>query len=346
MNRYPFLLAGALLVLLAAPARAQNSPGGETITKKGTTSAQFLKLGVGSRAIALGGSYVSLANDLSALYWNPAGLSSIQGSTVQLAHTDYLAGVNYNFAAFGTSLGTAGVLAASLIYLDSGEMEVRTASQPEGTGEQFNVRNMALQLSYGRALTDKFSMGATVKYIQESIWHSSASAMAFDIGLLFVTPYDRLRLGASMANFGPKMQLSGRDILFSQDPTPDQEGNVEIVNSAFLMDAHPLPLIFRLGLSWDAISTADHRIVLMTDAAHPNDNAEYMSVGAEYSFRDLIALRSGYRNLFEPDGEQGLTFGAGLSLRLDRNLRLGFDYAYADFGRLEETHWLTVDLMF
>jgi opacity protein-like surface antigen len=112
------------------------------------------------------------------------------------------------------------------------------------------------------------------------------------------------------------------------------------------MDAHPLPLIFRIGLAWDAVALQDHSIVLMTDAAHPNDNSEYMNVGAEYSFRDLIALRAGYRNLFEIDGEQGLTFGAGLNLRLDRSLRIRFDYAYADFGRLNETHWLTLDLSF
>ncbi len=345
MKRVALLCVGVLLTAL--PVLAQDdSPGTSTITKKGTTAAQFMKLGVGSRAIALGGSFVAQADDLSALYWNPAGLTSITGGAVQLAHTRYLAGVDYNFAAFGTNLGGAGVLAASLIYLDSGSMEVRTAERPEGTGEEFHVRNLALQLSYGRALTDRFSIGGTVKFIQETIWHSNASAMAFDIGLLFVTPYDRLRLGASMANFGPKMQMSGRDILFSQDPGLDQEGNVEIVNAEFLMEQHPLPLIFRLGLSWDAITAPDHRITLMTDAAHPNDNAEYVNVGAEYSFRNLIALRSGYRNLFEPDGEQGLTFGAGLYLRIDRDLRLGFDYAYADFGRLEETHWLTLDLTF
>lgn len=323
-----------------------NSPDRNTITKKGTTAAQFLKIGVGSRAIALGGSYVALANDLSALYWNPSGLAGMQGSAVQLARTDYLAGVNYNFAAFGTNLGTGGTIAASLIFLDSGDMQVRTAQQPEGTGEEFDVQNLALQVSYGRALTDKFMIGGTLKFIQETIWHSSASAVAFDIGLLFTTPYDRLRLGAVMANFGPKMQMSGRDILFSEDPSPNAEGNVEIVNAEFLTEEHPLPLIFRLGLSWDAISTPDHTIVLMTDAAHPNDNSEYVNFGAEYDFRNLIALRVGYRNLFEEDGEEGLTFGAGLNLTIDRTLKLGFDYAYADFGRLDETHWLTLNLSF
>lgn len=348
VSRYVGLFIFAITLTHGLQSRlfAQQVPGGNTITKVGTTSAQFLKIGVGAKAIALGGTFVAQANDLSALYWNPAGLATLTGSSVQLAQTRYLAGIDYSFAGFGTNLGNAGTIAASLLFLDSGEMQVRTEERPEGTGERFDVQNFAIQLSYARALTDRFSVGTTVKYIQESIWNSSASAIAFDIGVLFTTPYENLRLGANMANFGPKMKMSGRDILFSTDPNINQEGNVEIVNAEFLLDEHPLPLIFKIGLAWDAVKLADHTIVLMTDASHPNDNSEYVNFGAEYSFRDLIALRSGYRNLFEEDGEQGLTFGAGLNIRLDRSLRIRFDYAYADFGRLEETHWLSVDLSF
>ncbi len=340
------VLGFCLLMLLPGKSQAQNGPNDETITKVGTTAAQFLKIGVGAKAIALGGTFVAQANDLSALYWNPAGLSNLTGSALQLARTDYLAGISYNFVGFGTNLGAAGTIAASLIFLDSGSMVVRTEEMPEGTGEEFDVQNLALQVSYGKALTDKFSVGTTIKFIQETIWHSSATAIAFDIGVLFTTPYENLRLGANMANFGPKMRMEGRDILFSEDPNPTQEGNVEIVNAQFLTDGHPLPLIFRIGLAWDAIKLPDHTIVILTDAAHPNDNSEYLNVGVEYSFRNLIALRSGMRNIFETDGEQGLTFGAGLNFRIDRSLRIRFDYAYADFGRLEETHWLTLDLSF
>ena len=352
MRRYGFILI--VLALAAMPARAQDdggdtpggSPDGGTITKVGTTSAQFLKLGVGARAIALGGSFVAEASDLSALYWNPAGLAKLRGNALQLAHTEYLAEINYNFAAFGANMGDLGTLAFSIIFLDSGNMDVRTEDRPEGTGEQFKVQNFALQVSYGRTLTDRFSIGGTFKYIQERIWHSTASTVAFDVGTLFTTPYPRLRLGASMSNFGPKMRLDGRDILFSEDPNPNTDGNVEIVNAQFSTDRHPLPLLFRVGLAWDAYRTADHRLLVSTDAAHPNDNSEYLNLGAEYSFRDLLALRGGYRNLFEKDGEQGFTFGAGLNLRVDRSLRARFDYAYADFGRLTQTHWFTMELAF
>jgi hypothetical protein len=342
------VLALLAVVVLTSSAFAQGTTEGpdRKITKVATTGAQFLKLGYGARATSLGGSYVADANDLSALYWNPAGLAQITGSAVQLSRTEYLADIKYSNVAFGTNVGDMGVIAASIIYLDSGEMEVRTENEPEGTGERFKVQDFALQLSYSRFLTDRFSLGTTVKYVQEQIWHSSASAVAFDIGVLFSTPFKGVRLGASIANFGSKMTMSGRDIIFSADPDPVQDGTADIINSQFLTDGQSMPLMFRIGLSWDAISTSNHRIRLLTDAAHPNDNSEYVNLGAEYSFRDLIAFRGGYKNLFEEDGEQGLTFGAGINVRLDKALRARFDYAYADFGRLESTHWFTVDLQF
>lgn len=352
LYRIPALVPALALVFTVTASTApcafgQDADGPDRkITKVGTTSAQFLKLGVGARAVSLGGTFVADASDLSALYWNPAGLSQLQGSAVQLAHTQYVVDVAYNYAAFGTRLGNAGTIAASVIMLDSGEMDVRTIEQPEGTGERFDARSMAIQLSYGRALTDRFSIGTTAKYLLEQIWHSSANAFAIDFGVLFTTPYDALKLGASIANFGPKMQMTGRDIIFSEDPDPSNEGNVDIVNSQFLTEKFDLPLLFRIGLAWDAFNTENHRLRLLTDAAHPNDNSEYVNVGGEYSFRDLIAFRGGYRNLFEEDGEKGLTFGAGLNVRIDRSLRARFDYAYADFGRLEATHWFTFDLQF
>ena len=339
----------ALMVLATSAVWAQDdpaSPDTETITRVGTTAAQFLKLGAGARAIALGGAQVAEGRDLSTLYWNPAGLARLNNSNVQLNLTRYLADINYNMVAFGTEIRGIGSVGLSLILLDSGDMEVRTESEPEGTGELFKTQSFALQATYARNLTDLFSIGGSLKYIRETIWHSSASAFAFDIGTLFTTPFDGVRLGASMSNLGPKMRMDGRDILFSEDPSPNTDGTAEIVNAQYRMDAHSLPLIFRVGVAWDAYDSGTHRVLLTTDAAHPNDNAEYINAGFEYSFRELLAVRVGYRNLFEPDSEQGLTAGASLQLRVDRSIRTSFDYAYADFGRLTQTHWFTVNISF
>jgi type IX secretion system protein PorV len=332
--------------ITSAQTLGPSDEGTQTITKVATTAAQFLKIGVGARAIGMGGTFVAEASDLSAIYWNPAGIAKLGGAAVQFNRTQYLADVSYSVAAFGADLGAMGAIGVSLVFLDSGDMAVRTTANPTGTGERFKVQDLALQLTYGRALTDRFSIGGTLKFVREQIWHSSASAMAFDVGILFTTPYRDLRLGASMANFGPKMQMDGRDILFSQDPGIEESGNVEVVNAEFLTDKHPLPLIFRVGLAWDAVTTSNHRVVVLTDAAHPNDNSEYVNLGGEYSFRNLIFLRGGFRNAFETDGQQGLTLGAGINLRVDRAVRAQFDYAYADFGILEQTHWYSFNLTF
>ena len=346
VSRLALILA---LCNLTVPAYAQDDSSDleeGSITRVGTTAAQFLKLGAGARAIAMGGAFVAEANDLSAVYWNPAGLASLRGHSLQLSNTRYLAEINYSMVAFGTHVPRLGTMAVSLLVVDSGNMAVRTAAEPEGTGERFKVQNFALQASYGRSLTDQFSIGGTVKYIRERIWHSTASSIGFDVGTLFVTPYTRLRLGASMSNLGPKMQMDGRDILFSEDPNPTAAGTVEIVNAQYRMDQHALPLLFRIGLAWDAYDAGTHRLVVSMDAAHPNDNAEYVNAGMEYDFRNLIAFRAGFRSLFEPDSEQGLTAGASLNVRVDHRLKVGFDYAYADFGRLTQTHWFTVNLAF
>jgi len=349
MSKFIAFLIVCVGVLYSFSVQAQDDPAAideGTITRVGTTAAQFLKLGVGARAISLGGSFVAEANDMSAVYWNPAGFARLSGRHLQLSNTRYLADVNYNFVAFGTSIDRVGSIGISLLMVDSGDMAVRTEMQPEGTGEQFNALSFALQLSYARNLSDQFSIGANIKLVQEQIWHSKASAVAFDIGTLFTTPFSSLRLGASMSNLGPKLRMEGRDILFSEDPSPNTIGTAEIVNAQYRTDSFSMPLIFRVGLAWDAINDGTHRIVVMTDATHPNDNAEYVNAGAEYTFRNLISFRAGYRNLFEPDTEQGITAGGSLMVRIHRDLSTRFDYAYADFGRLTQTHWFTFNLSF
>ncbi|ACY49684.1 PorV/PorQ family protein [Rhodothermus marinus] len=342
------LLAVVFLVGGAPAVRAQLSnegPARGTITKVGTTGAQFLKLGVGARPLALGGAYVALGTDLPAIYWNVAGLAWFRGGAAQFTHTDYLAGISYDVALVAISLGSAGSIGAGLYYLNSGEMPVRTVEEPEGTGERFSVQNLALQLSYARNLTDRFALGGSVKYIRESIWHSSASAVAVDIGVRFITPFERLVIGASISNFGPKMRMDGRDIYFSVDPDLQNQGNVEVVNAAYLLDSYDLPLLFRFGVAFTAYENRDVRFMLLSDAAHPNDNTEYMNFGAELNLRDLLALRIGYKNVFERDGEQGLTLGGGLTL-VSAGLRAHFDFAHASFGRLGSTRWVSVGVAF
>ena len=127
----------------------------------GTTTAQFLKIEVGAKAIATGGAFVALANDASALYWNPAGISGLQNNLVTFTHTYWFANTSHDFAGLILKLGRNHSIGISYTSLSYGDMRVRTEIYPEGTGEYFSANDYALGLSYGFNLTDQFSMGFT-----------------------------------------------------------------------------------------------------------------------------------------------------------------------------------------
>ncbi|SVE36612.1 uncharacterized protein METZ01_LOCUS489466, partial [marine metagenome] len=154
-----------------------------SVNRNGTSAANFLEIDLGSAGSSMGGAYVSLANDLSAVYWNPAGLSAIRNMETLFLYQPWLIGIDNVFAGVGFKLPRIGTLAFSINYLDYGDEEVTTVDQPDGTGELYTANEYALGISYGRRIVNWFSFGATAKYISSSIWHTSASAFALDLGV-------------------------------------------------------------------------------------------------------------------------------------------------------------------
>lgn len=343
MKEFRLLL---VIALFAAGAHAQVD-NTQTITKTGTTVAQFLKIGVDARGAAMGGAFAAMEGDLSAMHWNPAGLGHHQGIGVMFAHNQWLADMNFHFAAVAFDIQGLGVMGLSVTSLGVPDDFVRTVEKPEGTGELFNANDLALGLSFARRLTDRFSIGGTAKYIRQNIWHMNASAVAVDIGALFTTPFNNVRLGASITNFGSDMRLDGRDIRFSNDPDPNNQGNVEFVNALYETERFPLPLGFRVGIATELIQNDNMRVTVGVDALHPNDNAESMNAGAEVVLNEMFFLRGGYSALFRSQSEEGLTLGGGLHYRLwGSSTLLKIDYAYADFGLLETVQRFSLGVTF
>ncbi len=305
---------------------------GET-SKVGTTIAQFLKIDVTPRAAALGGTFVAVANDVTALYTNTAGLSRLTHSEFVIAHTSWIAGLGYNFGGVAVPLNDFGTLGVSVMSLTTEDMDVRTVDQPEGTGEKFNVGDLSAGLSYAKSLTDKFSIGFTGKYIRENIWHMSASAFALDIGTLYKTNFYGLTIGMSITNFGGKMKFEGRDAITYYNVNPGKAGSNDKVVSDIRMDEWSLPLAFRVGLAAEPIAGDEQHLLLAVDALHANDNTESMNLGAEYTMYNLLSLRAGYKALFRRDNEEGLTLGGGLRYTLTTT-SVKVDYSWSDFGRL------------
>ncbi len=316
------------------------------VSKVGTTSAAFLEIGVGARAIGMGSAFVAVADDGSALYWNPSGLARLKKSEVVFSHSQWLADTKLNFAGIVLPIGAFGTFGASITILSMDEMMVRTVFEPEGTGEMFDASDMVLGVTYAKNLTHRFSIGFNAKYIRQNIWHMSASSIAFDIGTLFTTQFNNMRIGMSISNFGNKMKLDGRDTRIFHDVDPEKYGNNDLINAYLETEKWSLPLIFRVGVAMDVLKSRYNCFTVAIDALHPNNNYESVNLGMEYTFNNFISLRFGYKSLFLDDSEQGLTAGVGLRQNFVGKVSLKFDYAYADFGVLHNAQRFSMGIEF
>ena len=337
-SRYLFIFLIAADLLLAQYK--------SNVSNVATTAAPFLEIGVGSRAIGMGGAFVATANDASAMYWNPAGLGKLNSAELIFVHTNWLANISFDYAGAILPIRGVGTLGASITMLNMGEMEVRTVEMQDGTGEFFNATDIALTLSYGFSLTDRFALGLNVKYVLQRIWKESAQGFAIDIGTIYHTSVKGLRIGAALTNFGTDMQMAGNDLLVYHDIDPTHLGNNDRLFAQMQTQAWPLPLNFQLGVAMDIIQNPLHRLTLATDAVHPIDNTESIHLGAEYALQERYFLRVGYRSLFLRESEEGLTAGGGISMALLGNFRVSIDYAYANFGRLQNAQRFSINLRF
>lgn len=319
----------------------------QEVKKVGTSSAAFLKIPVGARGSSMGSAFVSLADDPSSLYWNPGGLSRNEKYALMVDHSPWLPGLSFNFFGIVIPMQSFGTLGISVTALNTAEMDVTTPANPMGTGEKFDASSMVVGFSYGRSLTDRFSIGGTFKYINERIFNSMATGMAFDIGTIYDTPLPGLRLGVSVSNFGSKMRMDGEDLNIRVDIAPDQLGNNQSVVGRLKTEQFDLPLIMRLGLSYNAWHTENLRLTLAADGINPSDNDQSLNLGAELSFlNELFILRGGFNELFLDDAEKGLTFGAGFRTTITNRIEFIAGYGYQNLNHLNYVNRFTLTLLF
>jgi hypothetical protein len=317
------------------------------VTKVGTTVAGFLSIEPGARAVGLGGAYVAIAEGPISMFWNPAGIARQHKMGAVFNYSRWLLDVNYNFAGITIPMGQFGTIGANAVFLSMDDMQITTIDQPDGVENgYFSAGSYAIGVCYATNLTDRFSVGFNMKYIDEHIWNTKATGIAFDVGTLFTTQFDGLQIGMSISNYGTKMQMAGKDLLIQHDIDELQEGNNPNINANLATDKFDLPLIFRVGIAMDVLKgIGNSNLLLAIDALHPNNNAESINLGCEYVFNNMFCLRGGYNTLFLPDDENGLSFGAGVRYEIG-TLEMVIDYAYRDFGILNDIQMFTLQLMF
>jgi hypothetical protein len=327
------LLTLLLVGLVAVPAEAQ--------LKAGRNGAAFLEIGVGAREVALGSAATSFMNDANQIFWNPAGtaLADRQRVSAAFSYTDWIADLNYgaaaigyHFAGFGTVTLGAQVFGISDIpanrqngYEDPILQDLVT---DDNTSDTYNYTDLALSLSYARYLLDNLTLGATFKFVNESVDGVSASAIAFDFGSVYQVGLAGWQIAARLSNLGTPMSFYNQD--------------------------NPLPLTFTIGTSIYPVNTEQTRLMLAIDAIKPQDSQQLIYGGAELSFYDLLFLRGGYKFNYsgaEDDGTserepiqttiEGLSLGGGLQFGADR-YDIAVDYAYTSMELLNNVHRFTL----
>jgi len=304
----------------------------DAVTKVATSAANWLKIESGVRGIGMGGSQVASGRGLSGAYYNPASIAFIEGSEAYFSKSAYLAGITHNTLGYGTRLTPTDYFGLHLFYLDSGKMEVTTVPSPDGTGEYFSVLDISLRLIYGKQLTDRLRVGGAIKYIREQIYTMHMQSFVFDLGSNFNTGIYGIILGMSISNFGPDVRFSGDGLNVPVPDSTDISGMLSKITKKF-----SVPLIFRLGVQKDIMGN-ESRLTVSADAINPIDYTMYGGVGVEYAWRDMAFFRGG-THMFHDTA--GLSLGGGVRWKI-----IAVDYAYVNYGILEETHQFGISLEF
>ena len=299
----------------------------------GTAAAQFLKIGVGARAVGMGESYVAVADDAEALYWNPAGIALIDRPSLIFAHNQWLVDTQLEYVGGVFQLDDANVLGAAITYLHTEEMNETTELQPFGTGRTFGFSDFLLSLTYARKMTSQFSFGVSTKFMQETIAELTMRSMLFDLGITYHTGFQSTRFAMSITNFGQDMTPSGN---FSYQNLVGEDVNV----SSFQSFAPPT--LFRIGMAAEMIDNEQHRLTTSVQLNHPNDNAENINLGMEYAWKEVFALRGGYKTA---QAEENFSAGFGVHLPISM-ADFQLDYAFTNFGRLGSVNRFGIQLMF
>lgn len=291
-----------------------------TSAEQGTTAAAFLKLDQGVRPVAMGGAFTGAADDVNAIMYNPAGLAQLKKIEVTLMHSFWLQSIFYDYIAVGYPVGEIGTFALSFVYVNSGGIP-KTDILGADLGE-FLANDINFNLGYGTNINKDLSLGITIKVFNESIDTTGAFGFAADVAGIYKLPVKDLQIGIVAQNLGPKFGFG---------------------------EAFWLPIMFKVGLSYTGI----RNMMLNLDYMQPIETYGILSFGMEYWYRDLLAVRLGYRfqgkmdlnewyeNYSGPDIMAGLVLGAGVKINM-----IEIDYAYRQFGVLENTHRLGLTLKF
>ena len=335
-NRWLFLLVVGFLASIGLAKPSDVLAQGLTLAKYAN---DFLDIGVGGRALGMGSAYTAVANDVTAGYWNPAGLARIKFPEIMLMHDQrYADAVSFNYGAGAMSLSKTETVGLSLIVLNvSGIPNTLNALIDYNhngifdSGDRldyskitfFSATDVALIGSYAKRASDNFSYGANVKFIRRSIGSTYGTGIGFDVGALY-TPFRNFNLGANLQN-------ATTTVVAWTTGTTEVSPPTLATGASYDLSIGPVGVTPALDLLFNADNLG------ASSTVHLGPLSADVRAGAEVSYKNVIAIRAGYNEVKQ------FTVGAGIHLP-----KLEIDYSFARFaysGSLGDTHRISLELI-
>jgi hypothetical protein len=298
-NLILFALVAALVTCVAV------EPADAGFKRLGASGYSFLKVAQGARAAAMGDAYAGVADDASAVFWNPAGLVYVEQREFTSTWTRWLVNSNLYSGAFAITTDS-GTYALSLIGFMPDTIEETTPFAPNGTGAELSAGDLAIGFGYAKRLTDRFSLGGHLQYVQETLDDETGSTLNFSLGTLFYTGFRSSRLAMTLRNFGRA---------------------TSILEDSFLM-----PMLFSVTAAMEVYGEKQdpNHLTVSFENVFAIDYDNRAHIGAELWMQDILALRAGYKFNYDSD-----SFSAGAGLKypyMGKTVKI--DFSYTDMGSL------------
>jgi len=372
MTNHLWRACGAIMLaaVLVAPAAAQQ--GTQDNTAYGGASGEFLLLGAGARGTALGGAYAALSTDVTAMYYNPAGLAQLARPGVMLSTSQYIADTKYAWAGIAFPLaGGVRSVGLSLGSFGFSDQPIYTLTDPDGNGRTYSVRQTFISGTLAQNFSDRFSAGVTLKFINDRLGTAKASGVAVDFGTNFHASVGARPIRASFViqNLGTNLQHSGEDLIVGVTRPPPL-GTVDVPqepqSAALSTSSWTLPVLFRVGVALDLVAQGSNHLTVLSEFTQPNNTKPGAGAGFEWAMQNIgqrgfsVAARGSYT--IQPDNQvndlvigiptkessgtftaDGLSLGGGLEYARGQT-RLGFDYAWKSYGTLGSVNFLSFSI--
>jgi hypothetical protein len=269
----------------------------------------FLKFGVGAKAVGMGEAFVAQSGEVTSAWWNPAGLSGIEGIQVSFTHNQWFQDITVEHFASALNFDK-NTLGLTLAMGKVPDIEKREGPTEEPVA-LFDAHDVVFSFSFARSIREGFALGLSAKWLYEKIDINSASGLGFDLGGIY-SPLKNLKFGLAVLNLGPKMK--------------------------FEKEKFSLPTLYKVGVTY-LVEKKDLNsdFVFGLDLVKPRDDEVKVHLGGEYGFYQTLKIRLGYQSGYD---EKDFSFGLGTKFK-----KYSIDYGYLPYkSGLGNVHSISLNI--